>query len=55
MTITTVGYGDIGVTNNAERIYCALTMLFGVIAFSFANGSLTSIIQNVDTANAKYD
>ena len=54
-TITTVGYGDISGTNNAERVFCAIIMLFGVIAFSFANGSLTSIIQNVDTSNAKYE
>jgi hypothetical protein len=54
-TITTVGYGDIGGTNNTERVFCAIIMLFGVIAFSFANGSLTSIIQNVDSNNAKYE
>ena len=43
-TITTVGYGDISGTNNTERVFCAIIMLFGVIAFSFANGSMTSII-----------
>ena len=53
-TITTVGYGDVGVVNNLERVYCAIIMVFGVIAFSFANGSLTSIIQNYDTTNANY-
>ena len=47
-TITTVGYGDIGGTNNFERIFCAIVMIVGVIAFSFANSSLTSIIQNYD-------
>ena len=54
-TITTVGYGDISGTNNTERVFCAVIMLFGVIAFSFANGSLTSIIQNGDSNNAKYE
>ena len=43
-TMTTVGYGDISGTNDYERIFCSIIMLFGVIAFSFANGSLTSII-----------
>ena len=43
-TITTVGYGDIGGSNNLERLFCSLAMLVGVIAFSFANGSLASII-----------
>ena len=47
-TITTVGYGDISGTNNLERIFCSFLMLVGVISFSFANGSLASIIQNYD-------
>ena len=29
-------------------------MVFGVIAFSFANGSLASIMQNYDQTNARY-
>jgi hypothetical protein len=43
-TITTVGYGDISGTNNLERVFCSFLMLVGVISFSFANGSLASII-----------
>lgn len=43
-TVTTVGYGDVGSTNSTERIFCAVIMVFGVIAFSFANGSLASIM-----------
>jgi hypothetical protein len=43
-TITTVGYGDIGTTNNLERIFCSMIMLLGVIAFSFLNGALSNII-----------
>ena len=53
-TITTVGYGDISGTNNVERIFCSVIMIVGVIAFSFANGSLASIIQNYDQTNAIY-
>jgi Trk-type K+ transport system membrane component len=53
-TITTVGYGDISSENTTERIFCALMMVIGVIAFSFANGSLTSLIQNYDVQNAEY-
>jgi hypothetical protein len=53
-TITTVGYGDIsGVSNNIERIFCSFIMITGVISFSFASGSLASILQNYDTQNAK--
>ena len=53
-TITTVGYGDISGTTTVERIYCFVSMLIGVISFSFANGALTSIISNSDQANAKF-
>jgi len=53
-TITTVGYGDIsGNQTNLEKIFCIFIMAIGVIAFSFASGSLASIIQNYDTQNAK--
>ena len=47
-TITTVGYGDISGTNPLEEGFCAIIMICGVISFSFANGSLASIIQNFD-------
>ena len=43
-TITTVGYGDISITSTFERIFCAITMILGVVAFSFASGSLASIL-----------
>jgi hypothetical protein len=43
-TITTVGYGDISGTNNAERMFCCFVMVVGVIMFSLANGALASII-----------
>ena len=53
-TITTVGYGDISGGNNAERAFCSFVMLVGVFAFSFANGSLASIMSNYDQTNAVY-
>lgn len=53
-TITTVGYGDISATNTAERIVACIIMVIGVIAFSFSTGSLSSIIQNVDSRQAAY-
>ena len=43
-TITTVGYGDIYATETPERMLGILTMLIGVIAFSFSTGSLSSIV-----------
>ena len=53
-TISTVGYGDISIGNNAERSYCILVMVLGVVAFGIANGHITSIISNVDSKNALY-
>lgn len=43
-TITTVGYGDVTISTKFEKIFCIITMLTGVIAFSFASGSLASIL-----------
>jgi hypothetical protein len=47
-TITTVGYGDISGGSNIERAFCCFIMIVGVFAFSFANGSLASIMSNYD-------
>ncbi len=43
-TIVTVGYGDITAVSSGEKIVCVFLMITGVIAFSFATGSLSSII-----------
>lgn len=48
-TITTVGYGDVSASGTVERIFVVLLMLIGVFAFTFASGSLASIMQNVDS------
>lgn len=47
-TVTTVGYGDVSSDNSAERLICALMMVIGVLSFSFANGSFSSLISNYD-------
>jgi len=47
-TITTVGYGDYQPTNMLERIFVICLMIFGVIFFTFASASLTSILQSYD-------
>jgi hypothetical protein len=43
-TIVTVGYGDITAISVIEKIVAVLLMITGVIAFSFATGTLASII-----------
>lgn len=52
-TITTVGYGGISGTLIGERIFSIITMLIGVFAFTFANGSLASILSSYDVQNAE--
>ena len=51
-TLTTVGYGDIGIVSSVEKIICIFVQLVGVIAFSFLAGAITNIIQEFDTSNA---
>ena len=43
-TITTVGYGDLTIVNKSEKVFCLLVMMIGVICFTFASGSLASIL-----------
>lgn len=50
--ITTVGFGDILAYSNQEKIIVSILMIIGVIAFSFAIGSLTSILTNYDESEA---
>lgn len=52
-TFTTVGYGDVGGKNSTERLFGSAMMVIGVLAFSFANGSFASIIQNYDAQNSQ--
>lgn len=52
-TVTTVGYGDITPCNQLERNFTYCIMSIGVVAFSFASGSLSSIMSNYDSSEAK--
>ena len=52
-TFTTVGYGDVSPSGTGERCFVVLMMLIGVFTFSFASGSLASIMQNVDSESAQ--
>ena len=47
-TTSTVGYGDLSASTTIERIFCILTMLGGVMAFTFISGALSSILSNYD-------
>ena len=47
-TVTTVGYGDISAGTTLERVYNLFIMSFGVLLYSFAIGSLSSIVSTMD-------
>ena len=51
-TVLTVGYGDISAFNNWERALCILLMLVGCVAFSFATGAISAILESYDAKNA---
>ena len=49
-TMSTVGYGDISAHTTAERIYCIMLMLVGVLSFNLISGALGALITNYDSA-----
>ena len=50
-TMTTVGYGDITAITSNEKIYNILNMGFGVVIYSFAIGSMSTIVQDLNEKN----
>ena len=52
MTLTTVGYGDVGTQSRAELTWMILTMLAGACSFGYIIGSMTSLIAHEDEAEA---
>ena len=51
-TITTVGYGDVSISTNVEKMFCVVLMLIGTASFAYASGSLASILQSYDIQSA---
>ena len=53
-----MGYGDVEIRTPIEKLFTIATMLIGVIVFTFASGSLASILQYADKkssiANKKF-
>lgn len=43
-TITTVGYGDFNGGTEAERLFCCVLMLIGVVAYSMSISALSQLI-----------
>ena len=51
-TMSTVGYGDISGGTSAERIFCILLMITGVLSFNLISGALGALITNYDGSQA---
>ena len=52
-TITTVGYGDVTPGTFAERGFCILLMLIGVMSYSFAISQISSLFNSLDSRHAR--
>ena len=54
-TLATVGFGDFNPRSNAERIFIAFGLLFGVAIFSYILGELSTIVNDFTNFNADGD
>ena len=48
-TLTTVGYGDFGISTTAEYMLCLFWMIVGVNVYSMTIGNVSSIIATMDS------
>lgn len=53
-TLTTVGYGDITPTTNAQMVYTMAVMILGVGMYGYVIGNVASLLANIDRARAHY-
>lgn len=53
-TITTVGYGDITPSSDAERVYTTISMVVGGAFYGYVVGSITSLVQYSDLNTSAY-
>ncbi len=53
-TLTTIGYGDITPTNNAQMIYTMFVQLLGVGVFGYLIGNIANIVSQKDPAKVNY-
>ena len=47
-TITTVGFGDITIISDSERVFAITWMIVGVAFYSYAIGNMTNMIEALD-------
>ena len=54
MTLTTVGYGDIVPSNDAETAYAIFVMILGVGVYAYLIGNIANIVANLNPARARH-
>ena len=50
-SLSTVGFGDFHPKSNAERIFCTIILLFGVMIFSYIMGVFIEMIESAKQKN----
>jgi len=53
-TLTTIGYGDITPSTNAEIFYAMTVMIFGVGMYGYVIANISTIITNLQPARGRY-
>jgi hypothetical protein len=54
-SLSTVGFGDFHPRSNAERMFCAMILLFGVAIFSMIMGDFIDILHSFQFLNQTLD
>ena len=47
-TLTTVGFGDVTIISESERIFAVIWMVVGIAFYSYAIGNMTNLVENMD-------
>lgn len=53
-TVFTIGYGDITVKNNSERMFNLILLLVGIVMYSWTLSSISTYIQTKDVKTLEY-
>jgi hypothetical protein len=54
MTVSTIGYGDVGMVTDVERVYASAAMIVGASVYAFVVGAVSTIIANLDKTESEY-
>lgn len=54
-SLSTVGFGDYNPRSDAERLFIAMVLLFGVLTFSYVMGNFIEIMDSIQKQGATFD